>query len=100
MSSTHTIIGLAVGIFIGAMDFSLARSIAMMIRSAEVRVAQAVMLGGFVFRLGAIGILLWTMSRASNISFVAVCIGLVSSFTILTLGQAVRGYTGTARTKK
>ena len=53
MNPLHVIIGLGVGIAVGAMDFSLSRSIAAMIRPSNARAMQAVMLGGFIFRLGA-----------------------------------------------
>jgi ABC-type enterochelin transport system permease subunit len=100
MNLTHVIIGLVVGIVIGAMDFSLARSIAAMIRPGNARALQAVMLGGFTFRLGLIGITLWLLSRSGGISFVAVCVGLTGAFTVLTLGHAIRSYGGTARIHK
>jgi hypothetical protein len=47
-------------------------------------------LGGFFFRFGFIGILLWTLSRAENVNFVAACIGLVGAFTALTIWQVFR----------
>ena len=92
MNAAHVIIGAAVGIIIGAMDFSLASGFASLVRSSNPRVAQAVVATGFVFRLGAIGILLWILSRASNVSFLAVCVGLTGSFTVLMLRQALKSF--------
>ena len=100
MNSAHTILGVAVGIVIGAMDFSLAKGIASMIRLSNARAAQALIMGGFVLRLGAIGILLWTMSRATNLSFLGVCVGLTSTFTVLILWQAFRSFTNAGREHK
>jgi len=100
MNPLHVIIGLGVGIAIGAMDFSLSRSIAAMFRPSNARAMQAVVLGGFIFRLGAIGIVLWLLSRSSGISFVAGCGGLTGVFTILTLGHAIKAHSGTARIRK
>ncbi len=89
MSASHIMVGLAVGVAIGAMDFSLAKSITAMLSSLNPRTGRAVILIGFIFRLGAVAVLLWTISRADNISFLAVCAGLTGSFTLLTLRQAV-----------
>ncbi len=100
MNPLHVIIGLGVGIAVGAMDFSLSRSIAAMIRPSNARAMLAVVLGGFIFRLGAIGIVLWLLSRSSGISFVAVCVGLTGVFTILTLAHAIKAHSGTARIRK
>jgi hypothetical protein len=100
MNLTHIVIGLIVGIAIGAMDFSLARSIAAMIRPTNTRAVQAVLMGGFVVRFGLIGIVLFLLSRSGGISFVAVCIGLTGAFTVLTLGHAVRSYSGSSRISK
>jgi hypothetical protein len=100
VNAAHTILGVAVGIVIGAMDFSLARGIASMIRVSNARAAQALIMGGFVLRLGAIGILLWTMSRATNLSFPAVCVGLTGAFTVLIVWQAFRSFTDAGREHK
>lgn len=100
MSLTHVIIGLGVGIAVGAMDFSLARSIAAMIRPSNARAMQAVMLGGFIFRLAAIGTVLWLLSRSGGISFAAVCVGLTGAFTVLMLGHALKTYSGIVRIRK
>jgi lysylphosphatidylglycerol synthetase-like protein (DUF2156 family) len=90
MESMPTIIGLVVGILAAAMDFSLAKSIMSLIRPSTVKYGQAIVLGGFFFRFGFIGLLLWTLSRASNVNFVAACIGLVGAFTVLTIWQVFR----------
>ncbi len=100
MNIMHIIVGLAVGIAIGAMDFSLARSIATMIRTAKVRTVQVIMVSGFMFRIVAIGIVLWVVSHADKSIFMAVCVGLLVTFTILTLGHAIRSFTGTVRIQK
>jgi uncharacterized membrane protein len=100
MNVTHVLIGLAVGIVIGAMDFSLARSVAAMVRSGDARAIQAVMVGGFVVRLGLIGITLWLLSRSGGINFVAVCIGLTGAFTVMTLAHAVKANSSAARIRK
>ena len=100
MSVTHMIIGLAIGIAVGAMDFALAKSLATITRLVNPRTAQAILVGGFIFRIGAIGILLWTMSRATNINFMAVCVGLLTTFTVLTFGHAIRSVTGGFRIHK
>lgn len=100
MNVPHVLIGLIVGIALGAMDFSLARSITLMIRPTNARTVQAVLLGGFVVRFGLIGIALLLLSRSEGISFIAVCIGLVGTFTVLTLGQVVKSYSGTSRISK
>ena len=95
MNLSHVIIGLLVGGAIGAMDFSLARSIAAMIRPNNARAMQAVMMGGFVIRIGLVGTALWLLSRAGGISFIAVCVGLVGAFTVLILVHAIKAYGGT-----
>jgi len=100
MNVSHVIIGLVVGIAIGAMDFSLARSIASMIRPTNARTIQAVLLGGFVVRFGLIGLALFMLSRSDGISFIAVCIGLTGAFTVLTLGQVLKSYCGASRVGK
>jgi hypothetical protein len=100
MNVSHVIIGLIVGIAIGAMDFSLARSIASMIRPTNTRAVQAVLLGGFVVRFGLIGLALFLLSRSDGINFIAVCIGLLGTFTVLTLGHVVKSYSGTSRISK
>ena len=100
MNVSEIVIGLAVGIAIGAMDFSLAKSIAMMIRPANARAILAVMIGGFALRIALIGTALWFLSRAGGISFIAVCIGLTGVFTFLTLGHTIRATSGTARMRK
>jgi hypothetical protein len=87
-------LGLTVGIMIGAMDFSLAKGVASMIKASNARSGQAIIMAGFMFRLAVIGILLWMLSRASNVSFLAVCIGLTGAFTVLTLRHALRSLTG------
>ena len=100
MNSMHIIIGLVAGIAIGAMDFSLARSIAKMVRTANVRTVQIIMVSGFMFRIVAIGIVIWVISHAGKSIFMAVCVGLLVTFTILTLGHAIRSFTGTVRIQK
>lgn len=90
MQAMPAILGLAVGIVIGAMDFSLAKSITSLIRPSTIKYGQAIVLGGFLFRFGCIALLLWTLSRADNVNFVAACIGLVGTFTVLTLWQVLR----------
>ena len=100
MNFSEIIIGLVVGIAIGAMDFSLAKSVAMMIRPANARAILAVMIGGFALRIVLIGTALWLLSRSGGISFIAVCIGLTGVFTILTLGHTIRAASGTARMRK
>ncbi len=100
MNVSHILIGLAVGIVIGAMDFSLARSIASVVRSGNARAIQAVMVGGFVVRLGLIGITLWLLSRSGGISFVAVCIGLTGAFTTMTLAHAIKSHNSAARIRR
>ena len=97
MNLAHTAVGLILGIMIGAMDFSLARSLAFLIRSSNLRIAQGIILFGFLFRFTAIGFILWTLHRASNVNFVAVCIGLTITFTALALLQAVRSYSNSGR---
>jgi succinate-acetate transporter protein len=99
MSISEIGIGLGVGIVIGAMDFSLARSVASIIKSASARAVQAVILGGFIVRLGLITAVLWLLSISSGINFVAVCIGLTGTFTALTLGQAIKAKTIKAKKK-
>ncbi len=88
--NSQVILGVVVGFFIGAMDFSLARSISALVRPSNAHMGQAIILAGFIVRLGAIGILLWTLSQADNISFLAVCVGLTGSFTALTLRHSIR----------
>ena len=100
MNASHIVVGLIVGIIIGALDFSLARSLASMVRSGNARAMQAVMMGGFIFRLGLIGITLWLLSHSSGISFLAVCVGLTGAFTVLIFVHAVRSYSGTVRIRK
>lgn len=100
MITTPTIVGLTVGVIIGAMDFSLAKAVASMVRPSNARAAQAVIMAGFMFRLGVIGVLLWTLSRASNVNFLAACIGLTGAFTVLTLSQALRSIAGAGRERK
>ena len=95
MNVTHTIIGLAIGIAIGVIDFTVAKSLMTIVRLVSPRTAQAVLVSGFIFRIGAIGVLLWTMSRATNISFMAVCVGLLAAFTVLALGHTIKSLTGT-----
>jgi uncharacterized membrane protein len=90
MDVIPAIVGLAVGMVIAAMDFSLAKSIMTLIRPSTVKYGQAIVLGGFLFRFGFVGILLWTLSRAHNVNFVAACIGLVGMFTVLTILQVAR----------
>lgn len=92
MSVTNTVVGLAVGIGIGAMDFSLAKSINALVRPSNAHAAQAIVLAGFMVRFGAIGILLWTLSRASNVGFVAVCVGLTGTFTMLAVQHALKTF--------
>ena len=100
MNITHIIVGLAVGIAIGAMDFSFARSITGMVRTANVRTVQAVMVSGFLFRIAAIGVVLWVISHAGRTLFMAVGVGLLATFTVLTLGHAIRSFTGSVRIQK
>ena len=100
MNLSEIIIGLVVGIAIGAMDFSLARSVASMIRPTNARAVLVVMIGGFALRIAMIGTALWLLSRSGGISFAAVCLGLTGAFTVLTLGHTVRAYSGTARIRK
>ena len=100
MNVSHIVIGLIVGIAIGAIDFSLARLMASMIRPSNARTMLSVMLGGFVVRFGLIGVTLFLLSRSGGISFVAVCIGLIGAFTVLTLGHALKSYGGGARIRK
>lgn len=100
MSISPTVLGLAVGIMMGAMDFSLAKSITSLIRPSNIHAAQAIIMGGFVVRLGLIGIVLWTLSRTSAVNFLAVCVGLTGTFTLFTLGQAVRSFVGAGRQHK
>ncbi|GAB4334868.1 MAG: hypothetical protein Kow0099_07160 [Candidatus Abyssubacteria bacterium] len=96
--NAQVILGIAVGIFIGAMDFSLARSIAALIRPSNAHAGQTVILAGFIIRLGLIGFLLWTLSRADDINFLAVCVGLTGSFTVLTVKHSLKSlYAGRAR---
>jgi len=97
---THTIIGLAIGIALGVMDFTLAKSVIKVVKLVSLRTGQAILVSGLIFRIGAIGILLWTMSRASNINFIALCVGLLAAFTILALGHAIKSLTGTGWTQK
>jgi uncharacterized membrane protein len=96
----HTIVGLAMGIAIGVMDFTLAKSVTKIVRLVNLRTGQAILVSGFIFRMGAIGILLWTMSRASTVNFMAVCVGLLSAFTVLALVHTIRAYTDTVRVRK
>lgn len=100
MNEMDTIVSLALGIAIGAMDFTLAKSVTKIVRLVNLRAGQAILLSGFIFRIGAIGVLLWTMSRASNINFMAVCVGLLGAFTVLALGHGIKIYTGTVRVRK
>jgi hypothetical protein len=97
MNLTEVTLGLIVGVVVGVADFSFARSIAAMIRPSNIRLMQAVMLGGFILRMGLIGVTLWLLSRSGGIDFLAVCIGLVSSFTIMTVGHAVMAIKKSAR---
>lgn len=99
MDAMPAIVGLAVGIAVAAMDFSLAKSIISLIRPSTIQYGQAIVLGGFIFRFGFIGILLWVLSRTDSINFLAVCIGLVGMFTALTIAQVVRSV-GTVRQHK
>ncbi len=94
MNIAHTVVGLILGVMIGAMDFSIARSLAFMIRASNLRIAQGIVLFGFLFRFTAIGFILWTLHRASDVNFVAVCIALTITFTALALLQAVKTYSG------
>jgi lysylphosphatidylglycerol synthetase-like protein (DUF2156 family) len=87
MDGMPTLIGATVGIVAAAMDFSLAKSITSLIRPSTIQYGHAIVLGGFVLRFGFIGLLLWTLSRASNVNFVAACIGLIGTFTVLTIWQ-------------
>jgi hypothetical protein len=66
MGSMPTIIGLGVGIIAAVMDFSLAKSITSLIRPSTVKYGHAIVLGGFFFRFGFIGLLLWTLSRVHD----------------------------------
>lgn len=100
MNIGHTGIGLAVGVLLGAMDFSLAKSISALVHPSNGRLTMAIMMSGFIFRIGVIGFLLWTLYRANNISFMAVCVGLLAAFTVLTLRHAVRAFTGNVRMQK
>lgn len=100
MNAMPVIIGLAVGIAVGAMDFSLARSISSLVRPANARLTMGIMVTGFMFRLGAIAFLLWTLSRASNVNFLAVCVGLTGAFTVLALLHAFRTLGGGVRVRK
>jgi uncharacterized membrane protein len=100
MNIMHIILGLTVGIIIGAVDFSLAKSISALVRPGNARAAQAIMIGGFLFRISAIGFLLWTLSSAGNISFVAVCVGLTGTFTVLTLAYSVKAFLGSAQIQR
>ena len=100
MEVQPVIIGLAVGIIAAAMDFSLAKSIASLIRPSTVAYGQAIILGGFLLRFGFIGLLLWTLSRASNVNFMAACIGLVGMFTMLTIWQVFRSLGGIRQQKQ
>jgi len=100
MNLSHIIIGLVVGVGLGAIDFSFSRSMAAMIRPSSTRAVQAVLLGGFIVRLGLIGVTLLLLSRSGGISFSAVCVGLVSAFTILTIGHAIKAYSGTVRIRR
>ena len=97
---THTIVGLAVGIALGVMDFTLAKSVIRVVGLVSLRTGQAIMVSGFIFRIGAIGILLWIMSRAGNISFIAVCVGLLAAFTVLALVHTLKSLTGTGWMQK
>ena len=72
MNISEIVVGLTVGVIIGVMDFSLAKSMASMIRPSNVRLVQTVMLGGFIFRLGLIGVVLWLLTRSGGINFVSV----------------------------
>ena len=99
MNMSHIVVGLMVGTAIGAIDFSLARSMAAMVRPSSARFMQAILLGGFAFRLGLIGVVLWLLSRSGGINFMAVCIGLVLTFTAMTIGHAVTVFRNTARTQ-
>jgi uncharacterized membrane protein len=100
MGSMPTIIGLGVGIIAAVMDFSLAKSITSLIRPSTVKYGHAIVLGGFFFRFGFIGLLLWTLSRASNVNFMAAGIGLVGTFTMLTILQVARSVATGARRQK
>ena len=97
MNISEVVVGLIVGSAIGIADFSFAKSMASAIRPSNVRLTQAVMLGGFIFRLGLIGVTLWLLSRSGGINFTAVCIGLVSAFTAMTVGHAVKVVKKSAR---
>ncbi len=100
MNVLEIAIGLAAGVIIGAMDFSLAKSIATVVRSGNVRAIQILMVGGFIVRLGLVGITLWLLSRSGGISFVAVCIGLTGAFTVMTLAHAFKANSAAARIRK
>lgn len=100
MEAMPAITGLVAGITIAAVDFSMAKSITGLIRPSNARFGQVIILGGFLFRFAFIGILLWTLSRASNVNFLAACIGLVGAFTALTLWQVIRALTVAGRQNK
>jgi uncharacterized membrane protein len=94
------ILGLAAGIAMGTMDFTLARSFASLVRPSTVNMAMAIIVGGFLVRLTAIGFMLWLLSRATNVSFSAACAGLVGSFTVLTLLQPLKVFRTISRAGK
>jgi hypothetical protein len=100
MEMLPVVVGFCVGCIIAAMDFSLAKSIISLIRPSTVAYGQAIVLGGFLFRFGFIGLLLWTLSRAENVNFTAACIGLVGTFTALTLVQVLRALATGGRGQK
>jgi hypothetical protein len=100
MNVPPVVLGLVIGVVIGAMDFSLARSITSLIRPSNAKAAQAIIVAGFAFRLAAVGILLWTLSRATDVNFVAVCIGLTGTFTFFTLRQAFISAGHTSRVQR
>ncbi|MBI5117082.1 hypothetical protein HZA56_11465 [Candidatus Poribacteria bacterium] len=94
------VLGLAVGIVIGVMDFSLARSFASLVRPSTMKIAMAIVVGGFLVRLTAIGFMLWLLSHATNVSFTSACAGLVGSFTVLTLLQPLKVFGTSGRAGK
>lgn len=100
MNVMHMIISLLIGTAIGTMDFTMAKSITRIVRLVNPRTGQAILVAGFTLRMGAIGILLWTMSRANNVNFLAMCIGLLAAFTVLTLGHAIKSIAGTVWMQK
>jgi hypothetical protein len=81
-------------------DFSLAKSIASKVRPSNARAMPSVMVGSFVVRFALIGAVLLVLSRSGGISFVAVCIGLIGAFTVLTLAHAVKSYGGGTQIRK